>query len=1049
MTARSSSFWIAPQGAGARLLGLALAGALLAGAALASEGLPSNAPHWLWLSDESPAGQTVFLHHSFELDELPAEAFATAAGDNAFELYVNGAAAFDGNHWEQPVRDDVSQHLRIGHNVLAVVASNEGGPAGFWLALELSSADGEPSGLSTDETWFAADGGEVEALDSEGAWRELLPAPQGPGAPWRRAHSLGRLGVAPWGMPGAAVPPDRALASGALDVPEGFTVERVYEVPPEQGSWVSLTFDPRGRVLTCAQYGALYRFDPTHPARGAAALELGPPDAALATLGAAQGLSFQDGALYVVINGTGEHASRLVRLAYADGANGDDTFGRLDEILPFAGHGEHGPHAIVPAGDGSFYIVAGNHTALPAPLASPQGASRVPRVWGEDHVLAELSDPNGHAVGCLAPGGWIARWTPATDSWELVAIGLRNAYDLAFDADGELFTYDSDMEWDIGLPWYRAPRILHVTSGAEYGWRQGSGKWPSHYADSLPAVVETPAASPTGLVHGARTSFPPPYDRALFAADWAYGVLYAIHLEPRGASFSGRVERFVAGRPLPIADLAIGPAGDLWFVTGGRGLRSALYRIAPRKSSGESAARATGGARVGANRRRELEALHHSGASPTLAQLWADLASSDRHLRFAARVALEHALLLEPARALFCLDQLADPEARLGEPPTGLATLETLVAVARTGEPGPVGAPFWRTIASLSAAEERALDARGALLLVRVLQLGLTRFGEVGGLGSSVCESLLARLGASFPTGDARLDRELVRLAARAAPQLSVLWGSQRLAHVDDQAELAHYALCLRAVRGVWDASTREVYADALRRLETGSGGASFTKYAAAIRSAAGEPGGPLDGLAFEPPTELTPTPWPVPGPTPGPKPGPASFVRHWTLPEIEPELDQLLEPGARSAEAGALAMTRANCLSCHRFDGQGASSGPDLTGAGGRFSARDLARAVLEPHAAVSDQYRDTIVWTRAGGPFVGRLVREDSTVVLAAADGSLITLAATEVLERRLSALSRMPDGLVDVLEREELLDLFAWLLAGGDPEHPAFAPSTDPRR
>ena len=37
----------------------------------------------------------------------------------------------------------------------------------------------------------------------------------------------------------------------------------------------------------------------------------------------------------------------------------------------------------------------------------------------------------------------------------MVSIGYRNAYDIAFNADGELFTYDSDMEWDMGTPWYR------------------------------------------------------------------------------------------------------------------------------------------------------------------------------------------------------------------------------------------------------------------------------------------------------------------------------------------------------------------------------------------------------------------------------------------------------------------------------------------------------------------------------------------------------------------------------------------------------------------
>ena len=50
---------------------------------------------------------------------------------------------------------------------------------------------------------------------------------------------------------------------------------------------------------------------------------------------------------------------------------------------------------------------------------------------------------------------------------------MRNPFDIAFNHDGELFTYDADMEWDIGEPWYRPTRINHVISGAEFGFRNG------------------------------------------------------------------------------------------------------------------------------------------------------------------------------------------------------------------------------------------------------------------------------------------------------------------------------------------------------------------------------------------------------------------------------------------------------------------------------------------------------------------------------------------------------------------------------------------------
>ena len=35
------------------------------------------------------------------------------------------------------------------------------------------------------------------------------------------------------------------------------------------------------------------------------------------------------------------------------------------------------------------------------------------------------------------------------------------------------------MEWDVNTPWYRPTRVMHVTSGSEFGYRNGAGKWPA------------------------------------------------------------------------------------------------------------------------------------------------------------------------------------------------------------------------------------------------------------------------------------------------------------------------------------------------------------------------------------------------------------------------------------------------------------------------------------------------------------------------------------------------------------------------------------------
>ena len=176
-------------------------------------------------------------------------------------------------------------------------------------------------------------------------------------------------------------------------------------------------------------------------------------------------------------------------------------------------------------------------------------------------------------------GGWVTRLDPKTMEQELVCIGFRNQYDIALNRHGDIFTYDADMEWDMGAPWYRPTRICQVVSGGDYGWRSGTGKWPSYYEDSLPPAVDIGPGSPTGVVAGLGAKFPAKYQDAIFALDWTFGTIYAIHLNHEGAGYTGMSEPFVTGSPLPVTDAVVGKDGALYFTVGGRGTQSALYRV--------------------------------------------------------------------------------------------------------------------------------------------------------------------------------------------------------------------------------------------------------------------------------------------------------------------------------------------------------------------------------------------------------------------------------------------------------------------------------------
>ena len=71
----------------------------------------------------------------------------------------------------------------------------------------------------------------------------------------------------------------------------------------------------------------------------------------------------------------------------------------------------------------------------------------------DDHLLPRMWNPNGHAKEVYAPSGHICKTDPEGKNVELFAGGFRNQYEGAFETNGELFSFDSDMEWDMGTPW--------------------------------------------------------------------------------------------------------------------------------------------------------------------------------------------------------------------------------------------------------------------------------------------------------------------------------------------------------------------------------------------------------------------------------------------------------------------------------------------------------------------------------------------------------------------------------------------------------------------
>ncbi|MCA9267513.1 MAG: heme-binding protein, partial [Planctomycetales bacterium] len=384
-----------------------------------------------------------------------------------------------------------------------------------------------------------------------------------------KVRVVGSMGDSPWGDVFSQAGGIASVKRDVFNLLPGFQVELLYTVPKDQqGSWVSIAFDDKGRLLASDQGDkGLYRITP--PPIGSD--EPTRVESLPVKITGSQGMLHAFGSLYVSVNGG--PGSGIYRLK---DTNGDDQYDEVTKLKSIRGGGEHGPHALRLSPDGkSIYWIAGNHTDPPENFDN----SRVPKNWSEDLLLPRQWDANGHARGKLAPGGWIAKTDPEGKTWEIISSGYRNPYDMDFNADGELFAYDADMEWDMGTPWYRPTRVVHATSGSEFGWRSGTGKWPTWYVDSLPQLVNIGPGSPVGAEFGYGTRFPAKYQQALYICDWTFGTMYAIHIQPDGASYKATKEEFVSRTPLPLTDVAVGPDGALYFTVGGRGTQSELYRV--------------------------------------------------------------------------------------------------------------------------------------------------------------------------------------------------------------------------------------------------------------------------------------------------------------------------------------------------------------------------------------------------------------------------------------------------------------------------------------
>jgi putative heme-binding domain-containing protein len=166
-----------------------------------------------------------------------------------------------------------------------------------------------------------------------------------------------------------------------------------------------------------------------------------------------------------------------------------------------------------------------------------------------------------------------------------------------------------------------------------------------------------------------------------------------------------------------------------------------------------------------------------------------------------------------------------------------------------------------------------------------------------------------------------------------------------------------------------------------------------------------------------------------------------------WTLADLEGSVATMAS--GRSFAHGRELFRTASCVACHKLGDEGNNFGPELAKLSREMTALEITRHILEPSLKIDEKYRSTTIVTDSGRAITGLVVEETPKEVAIVenpvAKTEPIRIPKSEIDERTVSPISIMPKGLLDTLDRDEVLDLIAYVAARGDESNCLF--NTEP--
>jgi putative heme-binding domain-containing protein len=159
------------------------------------------------------------------------------------------------------------------------------------------------------------------------------------------------------------------------------------------------------------------------------------------------------------------------------------------------------------------------------------------------------------------------------------------------------------------------------------------------------------------------------------------------------------------------------------------------------------------------------------------------------------------------------------------------------------------------------------------------------------------------------------------------------------------------------------------------------------------------------------------------------------TVVKEWTMADFE---DVQTARDEQSVMRGMQAFVKARCNQCHVVAGHGVNLGPDLTESVKKLQGRKLLQEIIDPSNEIHEKYQNRQFVMSDGRVVFGVVVKEETAEVHVVSNlltpEAVTRLKKADIDQTIASRISPMPQGLVNVLTKAEILDLLSFVEAGG---------------